>query len=49
VPGAEKLDFRDVEAFGESTAYLLSAGPGEGSRINVVKLEGLTRKASQEQ
>jgi photosystem II stability/assembly factor-like uncharacterized protein len=33
VPGAEKLDFRDVEAFGESTAYLLSAGPGESSRI----------------
>jgi photosystem II stability/assembly factor-like uncharacterized protein len=33
VPGAEKLDFRDVEAFGESTAILLSAGPGEASRI----------------
>src|SRR5260221_10211220 len=33
VPGAEKLDFRDVEAFGEMTAYLLSAGPGENSRI----------------
>lgn len=33
VPGAEKLDFRDVEAFGEATAYLLSAGPGEDSRI----------------
>src|SRR5215471_1823619 len=33
VHGAEKLDFRDVEAFGESTAYLLSAGPGEDSRI----------------
>jgi len=33
VPGAETLDFRDVEAFGESTAYLLSAGPGEASRI----------------
>ena len=33
VPDADKLDFRDVEAFGESTAYLLSAGPGEGSRI----------------
>jgi photosystem II stability/assembly factor-like uncharacterized protein len=28
VAGAEKLDFRDVEAFGEATAYLLSAGPG---------------------
>lgn len=33
VPGADKLDFRDVEAFGEDTAYLLSAGPGEASRI----------------
>src|SRR5262249_13145388 len=33
VPGAEELDFRDVEAFGESTAYLLSAGPGDASRI----------------
>lgn len=33
VPGAAKLDFRDVEAFGEATAYLLSAGPGEASRI----------------
>jgi photosystem II stability/assembly factor-like uncharacterized protein len=33
VPGAAKLDFRDVEAFGETTAYLLSAGPGEASRI----------------
>ena len=33
VPEADKLDFRDVEAFGEDTAYLLSAGPGEDSRI----------------
>lgn len=33
VPDADKLDFRDVEAFGDSTAYLLSAGPGDGSRI----------------
>jgi photosystem II stability/assembly factor-like uncharacterized protein len=33
VPGAEKLDFRDVEAFGEATACLLSIGPGEDSRI----------------
>jgi photosystem II stability/assembly factor-like uncharacterized protein len=33
VPGADKLDFRDVEAFGETTAYLLSAGPGDASRI----------------
>ena len=33
VPKADKLDFRDVEAFGADTAYLLSAGPGEESRI----------------
>jgi photosystem II stability/assembly factor-like uncharacterized protein len=33
VPGAAKLDFRDVKAFGETTAYLLSAGPGAASRI----------------
>jgi photosystem II stability/assembly factor-like uncharacterized protein len=33
VPGSEKLDFRDVKAFGEKTAYLLSAGPGDDSRI----------------
>lgn len=33
VPNADKLDFRDVEAFGEETAYLLSAGPGDESRI----------------
>jgi photosystem II stability/assembly factor-like uncharacterized protein len=33
VPDADKLDFRDVEAFGTDTAYLLSAGPGEDSRI----------------
>ena len=33
VPEADKLDFRDVEAFGEDTAYLMSAGPGDASRI----------------
>src|SRR5262245_21303002 len=33
VPGADKLDFRDVEAFGDATAYLLSIGPGADSRI----------------
>jgi photosystem II stability/assembly factor-like uncharacterized protein len=33
VPEADKLDFRAVKAFGETTAYLLSAGPGEESRI----------------
>jgi photosystem II stability/assembly factor-like uncharacterized protein len=33
VPGAEALDFRDVKAFSMDLAYLLSAGPGEQSRI----------------
>ena len=33
VPGAEALDFRDVEAFSGEFAYLLSAGPGDQSRI----------------
>ena len=33
VPGAEALDFRDVEAFSADVAYLLAAGPGDQSRI----------------
>ena len=33
VPETEGLDFRDVEAFGESTAYVFSIGPNENSRI----------------
>jgi photosystem II stability/assembly factor-like uncharacterized protein len=33
VPGAENLDFRDVEAFSADKAYLLAAGPGDQSRI----------------
>ena len=33
VPGAEALDFRDVEAFSAKLAYLMSAGPGDQSRI----------------
>jgi photosystem II stability/assembly factor-like uncharacterized protein len=33
VPGAEALDFRDVEAFSGDVAYLLSIGFGEQSRI----------------
>lgn len=33
VPGAEKLDFRDIEAFDEKVAYILSIGNGESSRI----------------
>ncbi len=33
VPGAEKLDFRDIEAFNSQTAILLSSGDGPASRI----------------
>jgi len=33
VPGAETLDFRGVVAFSEEEAFLMSAGPGEQSRI----------------
>lgn len=33
VPGAEKLDFRDVHAVSANTAYLLSIGSGGNSRI----------------
>jgi photosystem II stability/assembly factor-like uncharacterized protein len=33
VPGAESLDFRDVEAFSPDLAYLLAAGTGDQSRI----------------
>lgn len=33
VPGADSLDFRDVEAFAGGTAYLMGAGSGALSRI----------------
>jgi photosystem II stability/assembly factor-like uncharacterized protein len=33
VPGAEKLDFRDVHAIDGRVAWLMSAGPGDASRI----------------
>ncbi len=33
VPDAAKLDFRDIEAFDEKVAYILSIGNGESSRI----------------
>jgi photosystem II stability/assembly factor-like uncharacterized protein len=33
VPGAEALDFRDVDAFSADVAYILSIGNGEASRI----------------
>jgi photosystem II stability/assembly factor-like uncharacterized protein len=33
IPGSEKLDFRDIDAVDEKTAYVLSIGPGDASRI----------------
>jgi photosystem II stability/assembly factor-like uncharacterized protein len=33
VPNASQLDFRDVQAVDANTAYLLSIGPGEASKI----------------
>src|SRR5215471_17917135 len=33
VPGAESLDFRDVHALDDRTAWLMSIGTGESSRI----------------
>lgn len=33
VPGAEQLDFRDIQAFDANTALALSIGPGESSRV----------------
>lgn len=33
VPGAEALDFRDIQAFSAREAFVLSIGPGEASRI----------------
>jgi photosystem II stability/assembly factor-like uncharacterized protein len=33
VPGADGLDFRDVDAVSATTAHVLSIGPGEASRI----------------
>jgi photosystem II stability/assembly factor-like uncharacterized protein len=44
VAGAEKLDFRDVEAFDAQTAYLLSIGEGENSRIYKTTDGGATWK-----
>jgi photosystem II stability/assembly factor-like uncharacterized protein len=33
IVGAEALDFRDIQAFDQNTAYVLSIGPGNQSRI----------------
>jgi photosystem II stability/assembly factor-like uncharacterized protein len=44
VPDAEKLDFRDIEAFDANTAYILSIGNGEASRIYKTTDGGATWK-----
>ena len=33
IVGAEALDFRDIQAFDQNTAFVLSIGPGDQSRI----------------
>jgi photosystem II stability/assembly factor-like uncharacterized protein len=33
IAGADSLDFRDIQAFDQNTAFVLSIGPGEQSRI----------------
>jgi photosystem II stability/assembly factor-like uncharacterized protein len=43
-PGAEKLDFRDIEAFDANTAYILSIGNGDNSRIYKTTDGGATWK-----
>jgi photosystem II stability/assembly factor-like uncharacterized protein len=42
VPGAETLEFRDVEGVSARVAYLLSAGPGDQSRIYKTEDGGAT-------
>jgi photosystem II stability/assembly factor-like uncharacterized protein len=42
VLGAEKLDFRDIEAWDEKTAVAMSIGPGEASNVFKTKDGGAT-------
>jgi photosystem II stability/assembly factor-like uncharacterized protein len=42
IPSTEKLDFRDIDAIDEQTAYALSIGPGEASRIYTTRDAGVT-------
>ena len=42
VPGADDLDFRDIDAVDERTAHVLSIGPGEASRIYKTSDAGVT-------
>lgn len=40
VPGAEALDFRDIQAFNSHEAMVMSAGPGDQSRIYATRDSG---------
>jgi photosystem II stability/assembly factor-like uncharacterized protein len=42
VPDAQTLDFRDIDAVNERTAYVLSIGPGDASRIYKTSDAGAT-------
>ena len=42
VPGAETLEFRDVQGVSADVAYLMAAGPGEASRIYKTEDGGAT-------
>ncbi len=42
VPGADKLDFRDIDAIDANTAFALSIGSGESSRIYKTEDAGKT-------
>ena len=42
VPGAEALDFRDIEAFNARRAILLASGPGDKSRLYRTRDGGAT-------
>ncbi len=42
IPGTSALDFRDIDAIDEHTAYVLSIGPGEASRIYRTTDAGVT-------
>src|SRR5262245_65899562 len=42
VPGADSLEFRDVQAIDANRAFLLAAGPGDRSRIYYTGDRGAT-------
>jgi photosystem II stability/assembly factor-like uncharacterized protein len=42
IPGAEKLDFRDIDAVSDRTAFVLSIGSGSASRIYKTTDAGVT-------